>query len=98
MPSVGQRSGGPAAHLMGEKVRARNTRATLFRLWGYLSRQRPKLIAVAILVVLTTGLTVTGPYLMGRAIDDYIIPGDLPGLTRIALLLLGVFAAQSVLT
>ncbi len=95
---MAQRSGGPAAHLMGEKVRAKNSRATIFRLWGYLRRQQPKLIAVAVIVILTTLLTVSGPYLMGRAIDDYIIPGDLPGLTRIALLLLGIYIAQSILT
>jgi len=95
---MAQRSGGPAAHLMGEKVRAKNTSATLFRLWEYLRRQQPNLVAVSVLVILTTLLTVSGPYLMGRAIDDYIIPGDLPGLTRIALLLLGIYIAQSILT
>jgi ATP-binding cassette subfamily B protein len=95
---MAQRRGGPAAHLMGEKVRAKNTRATLFRLWGYLRRQQPKLVAVAVIVVITTLLTVSGPYLIGRAIDDYIIPGDMPGLTRIALLLLGIYIAQSILT
>ena len=34
---------------------------------------------------------------MGRAIDDYIMPGDMRGLTRIALLLLGLYALQSML-
>jgi ATP-binding cassette subfamily B protein len=83
---------------MAEKVRAKNTRQTLFRLWGYLRRQRNTLAVVSILVVLSTLAAITGPYLMGRAIDDYIIPGDMPGLTRIVLILIGVYAIQSLLT
>ena len=83
---------------MAEQVRAQNTKSTLLRLWTYLRRQRRRLVMVAVLVVLTTGLAVTGPYLMGRAIDDYIIPGDMTGLTRIALLMLAIYAMQSLLT
>jgi ATP-binding cassette subfamily B protein len=94
---MAQRSGGPAAHLMGEPVRAQNTRATIARLWGYLRQQQLKLILAGILVLLGTLATVIGPYIMGRAIDDYIIPGDMPGLTRISLLLLGIYGAQALL-
>src|SRR5680860_579382 len=83
---------------MAEQVRAQNTKSTLLRLWTYLRRQRRRLVMVAVLVVLTTGLAVTGPYLMGRAIDDEIIPGDMTGLTRIALLMLAIYAMQSLLT
>jgi ATP-binding cassette subfamily B multidrug efflux pump len=89
--------GGPHAHLMQEKVRARNTRATLLRLWGYLRRQKARLFAAGTLIVLGTVVTVVAPYLMGRAIDDYIIPGDMDGLTRIVLLLLGLYGIQSLL-
>jgi ATP-binding cassette subfamily B protein len=83
---------------MTEQVRARNTRATLLRLWAYLRRQRRQLVAVFTLVILSTGGSVLGPYLMGVAIDDYIIPGDMAGLARIALLMLGLYLAQSLLT
>ena len=83
---------------MAEQARARDTKSTLLRLWSYLRRQRRQLTVVATLVVLTTLLSLAGPYLMGRAIDDYILPGDMTGLTRIALLMLGIYALQSLLT
>lgn len=83
----------------GEKVkRAKNTRATLTRLWGYLRRRRGGLIATALLVTLTSGLNLTGPYLIGRAIDGYILTRDLSGLARICLLMLAIAVASSLFT
>ena len=92
------RHGGPGAHLMAEKQRAKDTRGTLRRLWGYLRVYRLRLVVAAVLVVLTTGLNLAGPYLLGRAIDDYIIPGDIPGLMRIIALMIAVYIALSALT
>jgi ATP-binding cassette subfamily B multidrug efflux pump len=48
--------------------------------------------------VVTTGLNLLGPLLLGKAIDDYILPGDLTGLARICLLMLGVYGLSSLLT
>jgi ATP-binding cassette subfamily B protein len=84
--------------MMGEAQRARDVRGTVRRLWGYLRRQRGALAATAALVVATSALTVAGPYLLSMAIDRYIIPGDLPGLARISLLMLAVYALTSLLT
>jgi ATP-binding cassette subfamily B protein len=82
---------------MGEKQRAKNTRETLQRLWTYLRVYRMRLLIAAVLVVMTTGLNLAGPYLLGRAIDDYIIPGDLSGLARIVTLMAGVYVLLSAL-
>ena len=43
------------------------------------------LIATAVMVAASAGLNLTGPYLLGKAIDRYIIRHDIPGLGRIAL-------------
>lgn len=94
---MAQHRGGPAAHMMGEPVRARNTNATLWRLWGYLSRQRSRLTLAAILVILSTGVTVAAPWLLGKAIDDAITPGDMGRLREIVMLLLGLYAIQALL-
>lgn len=94
---MAQRSGGPGARFSSEKVRAKNTKGTLLRLWGYLNRRRSRLVAVAAIVVASTVLTVLGPWIMGKAIDDYILTGDMSGLTRIVLLLLALYAVQSTL-
>ncbi|MDP8908035.1 MAG: ABC transporter ATP-binding protein, partial [Chloroflexota bacterium] len=83
---------------MGEKQRAKNSRETLRRLWFYLRVYRLRLVVAALLVVCTTGLNLAGPYLMGRAIDDYIIPGDISGLARIIAIMVVVYVLLSALT
>jgi ATP-binding cassette subfamily B multidrug efflux pump len=95
-PIMGHR-GPPWLHLVNEE-RARNTRGTLLRIWGYLKRQRWALVGTALLVAASSGLDLLGPYLMGRAIDAYILQGDLPGLARTALLMAGVALVLSLTT
>lgn len=75
--------------------RAKNRRGTLMRVWGYLQRQRWGLVSVLLLVALGSGLDLAGPYLMGIAIDRYILKGNLPGLARLAALMLGVYLASA---
>ncbi|MCC6169755.1 MAG: ABC transporter ATP-binding protein, partial [Caldilineaceae bacterium] len=82
----------------GEKVRAKDTQGTLRRLWVYLRHQRAALLIVTLLVLATSALNLVGPYLLGIAVDDYIIPGDLPGLARISLLMLAVYLLSALLT
>lgn len=91
--------GGPGGmRMMGKVEHAKDRRGTLRRLWGYLRRQRLTLMAIAVVVALNTGLNVIGPYLLTLAIDDYILPGNLPGLARIGTLMLAVYALNSLLT
>ncbi len=91
--------GGPGGMRMPGKIeRPKDTRSTLLRLWGYLKLQKRALIATALIVAITTVLNLLGPYLLGLAIDRYILPGDLPGLARISLVMLGAYAATSLLT
>ncbi len=52
---------------------------------------RPALVAVLCLALIGTAFQLTGPILIGKAIDDYIMPGNRAGLLRIAALTLGVF-------
>ncbi len=78
-----------------EVQKAKDTRGTLLRLWGYLQRQRWALSGTALLVMLTSGLDLLGPYLMGRAIDVYIVKGDLAGLVRLAGLMIAAYVAAS---
>ncbi len=55
--------------LRREGERARNVRKTLRRLIAYLRPYKWHLLAVAVLVVTTTGLSVAAPNLIGRAVD-----------------------------
>ena len=79
--------------MAGRVDKAKNPRVTLMRLGRYLLAWKYQLALVAIFVVLGTILSIIGPYLLGVAIDRYIIKGDLPGLASIALLMLGVFVS-----
>jgi ATP-binding cassette subfamily B protein len=83
---------------MGKVEKPKDTRGTVRRLWGYLRRQRGALIVTAVMVVITSALNVVGPYLLGLAIDDYVLTGDLTGLARLCLLMLATYALSSLLT
>jgi ATP-binding cassette subfamily B multidrug efflux pump len=80
---------------MGPEERAKDTRGTVLRIWGYLKQQKGPLVGTVLLVTASSGLGLLGPYLMGKAIDEHILKGDLPGLLRTALLLIGVYVITS---
>lgn len=79
----------------GPVVKAKNARETLVRLWGYLRSQKGPLLITALLVALTTGLDLLGPYLMGQAIDIYIAERDLAGLARLVGLMIATYVVAS---
>jgi ATP-binding cassette subfamily B protein len=64
------------------------------RLLTYLTPYRAALAGSATLLILTSGLEVTRPYLLKVAIDSYIVPGKLQGLWGLALLYLTVLALE----
>ncbi|MFN2110259.1 MAG: ABC transporter ATP-binding protein [Anaerolineae bacterium] len=76
---------------MRPKERAKNIRGTLLRLWDYLKMQGWGLVTIVILVAISSGLGLLGPYLMGKAIDNYILTNDIPGLGQLLLLMLAVY-------
>jgi ATP-binding cassette subfamily B multidrug efflux pump len=65
-------------------------------LLGELGPYSGKLLAVLGLVVLGAAAQAGGPWLIGRAIDRYILPGDIDGLSRIMLLLFGVYVVGAI--
>lgn len=89
---------GPGAHLAEEKIEVKDRAGTVRRLWGYLRHQKTALILACFLIFCTSGLQILGPYLMGRAIDDYIIPRDMEGLARLMGLMAGIYLLSSALT
>ena len=75
--------------------KAQNSRQTLLRLLPYLNPYRAILILVFGLIILYTMLGLAGPYLMGRAIDDFIANHNPVGLGRIALWMLVIYILAS---
>jgi len=83
---------GPMASRRIEK--ARDVRGALVRLAGYVRPFSGVLAVVLLLVIVSTLLSVAGPYLLGVAIDEAIASRDASGLLRIVLLMLGAYAGQ----
>ncbi|MDQ3911657.1 MAG: ABC transporter ATP-binding protein/permease [Actinomycetota bacterium] len=73
------------------RERADNRGATARRLLSELSPHSQQLILALVLVVLGAGAQAGGPWLIGRAIDLYVLGGDAAGLVRMMLLLLVVY-------
>ena len=90
--------GGGRQHMLEKAQKAQDTRGTLRRLWGYLSHQRAALIATTLMVIVSTLLNLLGPYLMGVAIDQYIITRDLAGLVRLLGWMIAAYATASLFT
>ncbi|MEY8387617.1 ABC transporter ATP-binding protein [Oscillospiraceae bacterium 38-13] len=67
-------------HGPGGFRKPKNMRATLGKLMRYLGRYKPLLALVAVLLVVSSACTVGGSYLIRPLINDYILPGDFPGL------------------
>ncbi len=83
---------GPGGRRRGGRIeKAKDTRGTLRRLLTTLHSYRWALSIVLVLVTVSTLLDLATPFLMGRAIDEFIAARDLAGLGRIALLMMGAY-------
>ncbi len=76
--------------MLKKAPRANNTRATVIRLLTYMNDQYGKLAIIFVSVIMASLLGVAGPYLMGRAIDDYLSVKELNGFLTMILLMFGV--------
>ncbi len=72
---------------------AKDIKGTLKRLAGYLRSYKWQIILASALVLVSTFGSLAGPALVGRAIDAYILPGDMDGLLRLLILMGVVYAA-----
>ncbi len=88
--------GGMAARF--EKRRAKDVRGTTSRLATYLGRYWRGLVGTVLMVTLTSVFNVLTPYLLGLAIDDYMVAGQMSGLARMALLMLGAYTGMAITT
>lgn len=62
------------------KPKINHMSATLRRIGRYLLKRKGKLIGTMIMVALSSALSLAGPFLTGKAIDDYIASGNERGL------------------
>jgi ATP-binding cassette subfamily B protein len=89
---------GRGPHGMGAVEKAKDARGAFNRLVRYLGDYKPQLVVIAILTAISSLMALAGPYLIGVAIDTTILTGDLPGLLRISLLLMGIYIFSSLVS
>jgi len=109
-PMGGFGRGGPMG-MMGMPVqKAKNFRATLFRLMGYFRRQKLRLLAVFVAAILGTVFNIVGPKILGLAItrlfEGFIlklqhVPGasiDFPYIAHVLEILAGLYVVSAIFT
>ena len=69
--------------------RPKNTRRTLMQMLSYLGRHKWYMLMIALLVTVSALASILGTYLLKPVINNYIIPGDIPGLVKM-LILMGI--------
>lgn len=83
--------GGPGGGSKGGYRKPKNMRGTLGKLMRYLGRYRAHLAVVVVLLAISSACTVGGSYLIKPLINDYILPGDFPGLARMLCVMAAVY-------
>ncbi|ARF15755.1 ABC transporter ATP-binding protein [Sporosarcina ureae] len=78
--------------------KAGDWKSVLARIWRLIDQQRSLLIAVMTLVLISSALALIGPLMIGKIIDDFIIPKKVDGLSMQIGLLLLVYAGFSLST
>jgi ATP-binding cassette, subfamily B, multidrug efflux pump len=83
---------------MGQKRKAKDSIGTLKRLWSFVSPQKGRLLAAVIMVIISSGLSLLGPYVVGKAIDMYIVERRTDDFWLVLALLLFIYVALSAST
>lgn len=78
-----------------QKSQAKNRVGTIKRIWSYLAINSKLLYAVLAMVVVSSGLGLLGPYLLGVGIDQYIVTKDHQGILLLLMALLVIYILHS---
>ena len=78
-----------------KKSRAKNTSGTIKRIWLYLADKKTSLLFVLIMVLLSSVFALLGPYLVGKAIDEYVASVQISRIVYLLVALAIVYTLQS---
>ena len=89
--------GGPGRHGRGGHgfQRPKDMKGTFKKLMRYVGRYKGSLVLVAVCLIVSSAASVATSYMLKPLLNNYIIPGDFPGLFRMLLLMGGLFALSS---
>ena len=85
---------GPGRHGHGFQ-RPKDMKGTFKKLMRYVGRYKGSLVLVAVCLIVSSVASVATSYMLKPLLNNYIIPGDFPGLFRMLLLMGGLFALSS---
>ena len=85
---------GPGRHGHGFQ-RPKDMKGTFKKLMHYVGRYKGSLVLVAVCLIVSSVASVATSYMLKPLLNNYIIPGDFPGLFRMLLLMGGLFALSS---
>lgn len=74
----------------------RNMKETLMRIWGFMAKEKGLFLFVIIMVILSSALSLVGPYLLGVAVDEVISGIGGTELFRMLIWLIFIFFAQAI--
>ncbi|MDL2240975.1 ABC transporter ATP-binding protein/permease [Bacteroidales bacterium OttesenSCG-928-K22] len=69
----------------------KDSKGVIRRLISYLSAEKPLLFAVFLLIIVSTGASIGGSYMLRPIINNYIIPQDISGLIRMLIILGSIY-------
>ena len=91
-PPRGGHGHGPGGH---GYQRPKDMKGTFKKLMRYVGRYKGSLVLVAVCLIVSSAGSVATSYMLKPLLNNYIIPGDFPGLFRMLLLMGGLFALSS---
>ena len=88
---------GPGGHGHGGHgfQRPKDMKGTFKKLMHYVGRYKGSLVLVAVCLIVSSVASVATSYMLKPLLNNYIIPGDFPGLFRMLLLMGGLFVLSS---
>lgn len=78
-----------------KRERTKNATHTVKRIMSYLAGEKAKLSLVILMVIMSSGLGLLGPFMVGMAIDDFIVKKELTGLGTVLIWLLVIYLGHS---
>lgn len=78
-----------------KRAKAKDAKGTLRRIWSYVAEKKGLLTLVIIMVVISAIFGLLGPFVIGKAIDHFIVGRTTDGLAGVLFILFGIYLVQS---
>ena len=91
-PRGGGHGHGPNGHGF---QRPKDMKGTFRKLMAYVGRYKASLVLVAVCLIVSSAASVASSYMLKPLLNNYILPGDFPGLLKMLVVLAALFALSA---